>query len=217
MAIRQLEFGRAGGRVRWRGLGAAVLGAVAAGGLAPLGFWGLTLVALAALTWLVTGAETWRRAAWLGWCGGAGYFAAAMFWIVDPFYVYARTDGWMAPFALILMAGGMALFWALVIRFGAGSGALPHSIAVFMAYMGWAGVQINVILALLNLLPVPPLDGGRIAVALLPGRWSWQLSRIEPYGIIIVLALLVTPLWSILLGPPMTYFLQLFAQVAGFR
>jgi len=72
-------------------------------------------------------------------------------------------------------------------------------------------------LAVLNLLPVPPLDGGRIAVALLPGPWSWQLSRIEPYGIIIVIALLVTPLWNLIAGPPVMYFLQLFATIAGIR
>lgn len=111
----------------------------------------------------------------------------------------------------------MALFWALVMRVGVESAALPHSVAMFLAYTGWAGVQINVILALLNLLPVPPLDGGRIAVALLPGPWAWRLSRIEPYGIIIVMVLLVTPLWGRIMEPPLSFLLQLFAHVAGIQ
>ena len=89
------------------------LGVVAALGQAPLGFWWATLVALAFLGKLVAGQEWWRGRLWTGWTAGVGYFAASLFWIVEPFMVDAARDGWMAPFALVFMAGGMALFWAL--------------------------------------------------------------------------------------------------------
>ncbi len=53
-----------------------------------------------------------RGAALLGWSAGLGYFAASLYWIVEPFLVEPEVYGWMAPFALILLAGGLALFWA---------------------------------------------------------------------------------------------------------
>jgi Zn-dependent protease len=52
------------------------------------------------------------------------------------------------------------------------------------------GLQANVVLMLINLIPIPPLDGGRIMVSLLPGRAAWMLSRVEPYGFFILVALL---------------------------
>ncbi|MBT3308408.1 MAG: site-2 protease family protein [Gammaproteobacteria bacterium] len=70
-----------------------------------------------------------------------------------------------------------------------------------LIYMGQAGVLINVVLMVLNLVPLPPLDGGRIVTGLLPGPLSWQFSRIEPYGFVILLALLATGLLGQLLGP----------------
>lgn len=98
----------------WPGLravaGAALLGVIAACGQAPLGAWYVALPALAGLCWLVGRGPA---PIWLAWFGGAGYFAAALNWIVQPFMVDAARDGWMAPFALVLMAFGMALFWAL--------------------------------------------------------------------------------------------------------
>jgi len=55
------------------------------------------------------------------------------------------------------------------------------------------GIQANMVLMALNLLPIPPLDGGRIAVGLLPGRASHALARVERYGFFIILALLMIP------------------------
>lgn len=82
-------------------------------GQAPLGWWFVALPLLGLLIWLTSGEARPLRAAWLGWLGGAGYFAAAMFWIVEPFLVDVPRHGWMAPFALALMSFGMALFWGL--------------------------------------------------------------------------------------------------------
>ena len=56
-----------------------------------------------------------------------------------------------------------------------------------------AGIQVNVVFAVLNLLPVPPLDGGRIVTALLPGNVSYRFAQIERYGLFIVLAIMLIP------------------------
>ncbi|WP_299988266.1 apolipoprotein N-acyltransferase [uncultured Ruegeria sp.] len=92
---------------------AAFLGVVAACGLAPLGYWSATLVALVLLSPLYLSSETSRRAALLGWMFATGYFAHALSWIIEPFQVDADRHAWMAPFALIFLSGGLALFWAL--------------------------------------------------------------------------------------------------------
>ncbi len=97
----------------WRGVGlAALFGAFMALGQAPLGWWWATLPALAGLIWWVVRAPGGRAAVWLAWFGGAGYFAAALNWIVDPFLVDPVAYGWMAPFAVVLISFGLALFWA---------------------------------------------------------------------------------------------------------
>jgi Zn-dependent protease len=70
---------------------------------------------------------------------------------------------------------------------------MPESdLAKPMMLMGQAGITINAILLVLNLLPLPPLDGGRIAVSLLPHRIAYRFSQIEPYGFMIILVLLFT-------------------------
>jgi apolipoprotein N-acyltransferase len=71
----------------------------------------LAVPALAGVIALVARAKG-RSAVWLAWFAGAGYFIAALNWIVRPFMVDAARDGWMAPFALPMIGFGMALFWA---------------------------------------------------------------------------------------------------------
>ena len=88
------------------------LGAVSAAGQAPLGAWWLALPAFAALLAVLMRQASAGRAGWLGWAAGAGYGAAAMFWIIEPFQVEAERYGWMAPFALLLLAIAMGVFWA---------------------------------------------------------------------------------------------------------
>ncbi len=98
---------------------AAASGALAGLGHAPFHLWPVSLVGFAALTYLVA---RHGRPALAGWCGGVGYFAITLHWIIEPFLVDIARHGWMAPFALVLMAGGLALFWGLagwVSRFGA--------------------------------------------------------------------------------------------------
>jgi Zn-dependent protease len=107
----------------------------------------------------------------------------------------------------------MAIFWALVIKFGL---AIPESsFATPMILMGIAGIQINVILMVLNLLPLPPLDGGRMAVSLLPQRIAQHFARIEPYGFIILLLLLFSGVLGTVVWPAIISIKQMIAWLLG--
>jgi Zn-dependent protease len=103
---------------------------------------------------------------------------------------------WVAgagPGSNLLMAIGWALFLKLQFMFGFNE--------VFFVEMSKAGILVNIGLMALNLLPVPPLDGGRIAVGLLPHQLAVQYARIEPYGLFIVLGLLATNTLGFFLEP----------------
>lgn len=91
---------------------AALLGGAVTGlGQAPFSWVWLALIGLAAGFTLFQATTTWRQAAAVGWAFGVGYFALTLSWIIEPFLVDIARHGWMAPFALIGMAAGMALFW----------------------------------------------------------------------------------------------------------
>ncbi len=99
---------------RWQARAlAAFAGGVAALALPPFDAWYVIFPAFALVVALLATAPTAKDAAWRAWAAGAGWFALAMHWIVQPFFVDAAATGWMAPFALVLLAGGLALFWAL--------------------------------------------------------------------------------------------------------
>lgn len=100
-------------RLRWRMVIAALIGAIGAMGLAPVGAWPATLLALVLLPALLIACATPRAAALTGWAFGVGWFAHGLLWIVEPFLVEPERYGWMAPFALVFLAGGLALFWGL--------------------------------------------------------------------------------------------------------
>ena len=82
--------------------------------------------------------------------------------------------------------------------------------------MAEIGIRINVVLIALNMLPLPPLDGGRVAVSLLPHRQAYQLARVEPYGMFILIFMAVTPLLGMVLMPPVAGLEWLIAVVFGF-
>ncbi len=97
----------------------------------------------------------------------------------------------------------MAIIWAIILGLFKSSGA---SYALFIIGMAQVGIMINLVLMLLNLLPIPPLDGGRMAVSLLPSPWSYKLASIERYGMFILIFLIVSGLLSAILLPLLRFF-----------
>ncbi|MDC0423113.1 site-2 protease family protein [Methylophilaceae bacterium] len=92
----------------------------------------------------------------------------------------------------------MAIFWTIIlVRIN----LFPSQAELFLRVMSLAGIQINIVLMVLNLLPLPPLDGGRVAVSLLPHPWSNKLASIEQYGFFILIFLLFSGLLSGILTP----------------
>ena len=108
----------------------------------------------------------------------------------------------------------MAVFWAMAIKLAI---AMPGNyFALPMVEMGKAGVMINTVLMVLNLFPLPPLDGGRIAVSLLPPRLAWRFARIEPYGLFILVFLLASGILGVLLWPAVDGTLHLLSALFDF-
>lgn len=96
----------------------------------------------------------------------------------------------------------MALAWGLLLKLGI---LLENAGNVWvgtpLGYMGAAGIMINAVLGVLNLIPLPPLDGGKVVMSLLPKRWAYYFSYVEPYSFFILILLLVTNWLGAIIGP----------------
>ena len=104
---------------------------------------------------------------------------------------------WVAaagPFSNLIMA----IFWTIL--FGR-SAYFPESMSLFVQQMGIAGISINLSLMVLNLIPLPPLDGGRIAVSLLPNHLAYKYAQVERYGFLILIILLITHILDLIIFP----------------
>ncbi|MEP7182217.1 MAG: site-2 protease family protein [Betaproteobacteria bacterium] len=122
-----------------------------------------------------------------------------------------RDMFWVAgagPFANFVMA----IAWALLFK-----DALPGGVVASdgLSEMAKAGIEINLMLLALNLLPILPLDGGRIAVSLLPHRLALSYARLEPYGFMVIILLLATGVLNRLMDPIIRVAIYLVGQLVG--
>ena len=106
----------------------------------------------------------------------------------------------------------MALLWALLLRILFSMGETQG----FLWEVSRAGISINLILMVLNLLPVPPLDGGRVLMNIVPLKTENLLARIEPYGIWILLTLLLTGVIQPVIGAGINFFFELILKIVFF-
>jgi len=122
----------------------------------------------------------------------------------DMFWVAAA-----GPSVNLLMAIGWAIVFKLVVTSPVNYFTDP---ALAMAQ---GGIVINLVLMVLNLLPIPPLDGGRIAVSLLPNSMAYSLARLEPYGLLIIMLLMVTDILGSIMYPIIGGFLYSIKLIFG--
>ena len=120
--------------------------------------------------------------------------------------------------ALVAVAGpianlAMAILWAIIAKTAIVLNSSFASEPMFR--MGEIGIAINLMLMVLNLLPMPPLDGGRIVTSVLPGPLAWRFSMLEPYGVFILIGLLVSGLLGPILSYPLPALHHLVAGIAG--
>ncbi|MGD9592550.1 MAG: site-2 protease family protein [Candidatus Berkiella sp.] len=141
--------------------------------------------------------------------------------VILPIFLMLTTKfvfGWAKPvpvnqyklrhpkrdFAIVALAGPLSNFLMAIIWMGILKLCLiapKHSFIVPLVYMSQAGIMINVVLMILNLIPIPPLDGSRFIYFLLPSPWDQRFNKITPFGIVIILILIFTGVLTKMMVP----------------
>jgi len=134
---------------------------------------------------------------------------------VDPRYFKSP----LLDMALVAVAGPvsnffMACFWAVFIQLVFLS-LEQSSLLVFLTEMGKNGIIINIVLMVLNLLPIPPLDGGRVVAGILPPKIALPFMQLERFGMIIILLLLVSGILGKILWPIVMHFVKIIGIIFG--
>jgi len=109
----------------------------------------------------------------------------------------------------------MSIIWAIIMKLGYMLSATQPDAGLVLVYMGAAGIFINAAVMMLNLLPLPPLDGGRILIGLLPERFSLVLSKIEPWGFMILVTMIITGLVAKIVWPMMVIEMTVVTHLVG--
>lgn len=116
--------------------------------------------------------------------------------------------------ALVSVAGPlsnliMAIFWAILFKIALSFDPQPMNYAFALLTMSQIGVFVNIMLMVLNLLPIPPLDGSRVISSLLPAKIAYHYERIEPYGFFVLLGLLAMGVLNLIMQPFVSFFVRL--------
>ncbi len=159
--------------------------------------------------------------------------------VILPLGMYLLTGfmfGWAKPvpvdwrnlrnprrdMALVAIAGPgsnliMALLWAVGMQIGVHLLEVLPWVGYPLIYMGTAGIMINTVLMVLNLLPILPLDGGRVVASLLPAKLALPYARLEPWGLFIIVGLLASGLLGSIIGPVLSTFQYIIVSLVGLQ
>ncbi|MDF2939801.1 MAG: hypothetical protein K0R66_443 [Gammaproteobacteria bacterium] len=129
-----------------------------------------------------------------------------------------RSPRWQMP--LVALSGpmsniAMAIVWGLVAKLGLSMQATDPWPSFILMNMGISGVMINVVFGVLNLLPIPPLDGSRVISSFLSPKAAYSYARIERYGFLILILLLVTNILPKVIWPPVQILTGLILRLVG--